>query len=77
MLCCIVDLLKIVIARPQINQLFWIAVTLAAVSLTVSLFQRKIFRLLTWKYSEIYASYEIAIFKYIFGGISVILLLLL
>ena len=77
MLCCIVDLLKIVIARPQINQLFWIAVTLAAVSLTVSLFQRKIFRLLTWKYSENYASYEIAIFKYIFGGISVILLLLL
>ena len=76
-LCCIVGLLKIVIARPQINYLFWTAVILAAVSLTVSLFQRTVFRLLTWKYSENYAAYEIAVFKYGFGSIAVILFLLL
>ena len=76
-LCCMIGLLKMIIARPQINHLFWFAAALAAVSLTVSLFQRKILHLLTWKYSENYAAYEIAVFKYVFGSISVILFLLL
>lgn len=76
-LCCLLGLLKIIIARPQIHRLFWFAAALAVVSLTVSLFQRKIFRLLTWKYSENYAAYEIAVFKYGFGSIAVILFLLL
>ena len=75
-LCCIVGLLKTIIARPPIHQLLVMAAALAAVSLTVSLFQRTVSRILMWKYSENYASYEIAVFKYVFGGISVILFLL-
>jgi len=76
-LCCLIGLLKVIIARPQFHLLFWMAAALAAVSLAVSLFQRQIFRLLTWKYSENYAAYEIAVFKYGFGSISLILFLLL
>lgn len=77
LLCCMVGLMKMIFARPQINQLFWMAAALAVVSLAVSLFQRNILRILTWKYSENYAAYEIAIFKYGFSSISVILFLLL
>ena len=76
-LCCLIGLLKIIIARPPIGELSLLAISLSVISLTVSLFQRTVSRLLTWKYSENYASYEIVFFKYVFGGISVILFLLL
>lgn len=46
-LCCLIGFLKMIIARPQFHQIFWMAAALAAVSLAVSLFQRQIFRLLT------------------------------
>ncbi len=75
-LCCIVGVIKLFIARPPIGGLWIYAAVLALVSLTASIFQRQLCKILTWKYSDEYAHFKVGIWKYIFGGASIIIFFL-
>lgn len=75
--CCIVGLVKIFIARPQISVLLFSAGACALISLIVSIFQRRFSKTMTWKYSEDYIPFKISMWKYLLGGISIILFVFL
>ena len=75
--CCIVGLVKILIARPQISVLLFSAGACALISLIVSIFQRHFSKTMTWKYSEDYIPFKISMWKYLLGGISIILFVFL
>lgn len=77
LICCIVGLLKLLIARPQISVLLFSAGTCAIISLIASIFQRNFCKTMTWKYSEEYLPFKIGIWKYLLGGISIILFIFL
>ena len=77
LICCIVGLLKLLIARPQISVLLFSAGTCAIISLIASIFQRNFCKTMTWKYSEEYMPFKIGIWKYSLGGISIILFIFL
>lgn len=77
LICCIVGLLKLLIARPQISVLLFSAGTCAIISLIASIFQRNFCKTMTWKYSEEYMPFKIGIWKYLLGGISIILFIFL
>lgn len=77
LICCIVGLLKLLIARPQISVLLFSAGTCAIISLIASIFQRNFCKTMTWKYSEEYLPFKIGILKYLLGGISIILFIFL
>ena len=73
LLCCIIGAIKLFMVIPTICGLWVFAAVLALVSLTVSISKRHLCKLLTWKYSDKYAIYKIGIWKYLFGGASIIL----
>ena len=76
-ICCVIGLLKIMIARPHISALLLSAVACALISLIVSIFQRIFCKTMTWKYSEDYVPFKIGMWKYLLGGISILIFILL
>lgn len=77
LICCIVGLVKILVARPQMSILLFSAGACAVISLITSIFQRNFCKTMTWKYSEEYMPFKIGIWKYFLGGISIILFIFL
>ena len=76
-ICCVVGLLKVFIARPQTSALLFTAGACAVISLIVSIFQRNLCKTMTWKYSEEYIPFKIGIWKYLLGVLSIILFIFL
>lgn len=74
--CCITGLLKLLIERPPVSELLFGAGACAVISLIISVFQRSFCRTMTWKYSEEYVPFKLGIWKYLLGGISIILFIL-
>mgnify|MGYP003306994912 CR=1 FL=1 len=72
LICCMMGLLKVIIARPQLNALLFAAGTCALISLTVSVFQRTLSKTMTWKYCEEYVPFKLGIWKYLLGGVSIL-----
>ena len=72
LICCMVGLLKVIIARPQFNALLFTAGACAIISLIVSIFQRILCKTMTWKYSKEYVPFKLGIWKYLLGGISML-----
>lgn len=76
-ICCVVGLLKIIIAKPQISALLLCAGACAVISLIASISQRKFSEAMTWKYNEDYVPFKIGIWKYLLGVISILFFILL
>ena len=71
--CCLIGLLKALIANPSVMPLFLSAWAFAAISLTVSIFHRFLSKILALKYSENYLPFRMGEWKYWSGGLAIIL----
>ena len=77
-LCCIlIGIFKLILARPAFSPLLLLAVFLALVSLSASVFQRKLANQLKKTFSEDYIPLEIGFEKYILGAVSLVIFLFL
>ena len=77
-LCCIlIGIFKLILARPAFSLLMLLAVFLALVSLSASVFQRKLANQLKKTFSEDYIPLEIGFEKYILGAVSLVIFLFL
>ncbi len=61
------------LTRPELGYLHFIGIVSALVSFFVSLFYRKLSKLMTWKYSEAYIPFKLGLLKYITGGIGILI----
>ena len=75
--CCIVGVIKVIVARPPVSELLITAIVLALFSLCISCFQRSWMVRMKWKYNESYLLFLIPLWKYGFGALSVIFFLFL
>ncbi len=76
LLCCLFGGIKTLITRPQMSELLVTAAVFALFSLVVALTQRKFAKAIRWKYTERYAIHRVALWKYLFGAVSVVLFLI-
>ena len=75
LLCILIAAIKIIWMKPPVNYLFWLSVIFLLVSLSTSLFERKIAGKLKQIFSEDYVPFEIGFEKYILGAVGLILIL--
>lgn len=73
--CVMVGVMKTVLHRPPMNYMFWIAVFFLAVSLTASLFQRRLTNQLRRVFTEEAIPFELGFEKYILGATAIALFL--
>ena len=71
--CCIFGMIRTTLVKPPFRQLLITAAVCALISLTVSVLGQNFERALHWKYTDTYAVLTIGIWKYVLGGISMLL----
>lgn len=74
-ICCLVGVIKIIVARPPMSELLIAAIVCAIFSLAVSCFGRSWMVNLSWKYTKSYSMFQLSLWKYGFGLLSVIFFL--
>lgn len=75
-LCCIlIGIFKLILARPAFSPLLLLAVFLALVSLSASVFQRRLSNKLKKIFSEDHIPLEIGFEKYILGAVALVIFL--
>lgn len=74
-ICCLVGVIKIIVARPLMSELLITAIICAIFSLAVSCFGRSWMVNLSWKYTKSYSTFQLSLWKYGFGLLSVIFFL--
>ena len=73
LLCTIVCVIRVLIAKPQPSPLLYGMVGLLIISVLVSLFQQKVANAIRWKYmSDEYTIFKTYLWKYLFAGIAVV-----
>ncbi|MBQ8497706.1 MAG: hypothetical protein IJ489_09675 [Clostridia bacterium] len=75
--CILIGMVKIILTRPPLSVLFLLAVLFALVSLSASIFQRRLANKLKKIFNEDYIPLEIGFEKYIIGAVALVMFLFL
>lgn len=75
--CILIGIIKVVLTRPAFSWLLFLAFFLALVSLSASVFQRRLANKLKKIFSEDYIPFEIGFEKYILGAVALVMFLFL
>ena len=70
--CLMAVIIRLIVKQPVFNTYFALIIFCTISSILISLFERKLIKLVQWKYSLKYAVYSIYTLKLLFGIIAVI-----
>lgn len=75
--CSVFCIIRVIIQHATISPLLLCMAGLCVVSLIVSIFQRGLEKTIQWKYSQNYSTYKVQLWKYLFGGVAILLSLVI